>query len=150
MVLQQGDRHPLPPYPLIHRCLLYTSQLSDTYVSDIRVKTPSIRQLAGNLSGGNQQKVVISKWLMTDPKVLILDEPTRGIDVGSKSEIYALIDQLASQGMAVIVVTSEMNEILGICDRIITVYEGNITREFTRDEFSDTAILAAALGGEAG
>ena len=87
---------------------------------------------------------------MTDPKVLILDEPTRGIDVGSKSEIYALIDQLASQGMAVIVVTSEMNEILGICDRIITVYEGNITREFTRDEFSDTAILAAALGGEAG
>ena len=125
-------------------------QLSDTYVSDIRVKTPSIRQLAGNLSGGNQQKVVISKWLMTDPKVLILDEPTRGIDVGSKSEIYALIDQLASQGMAVIVVTSEMNEILGICDRIITVYEGNITREFTRDEFSDTAILAAALGGEAG
>lgn len=70
--------------------------------------------------------------------------------MGSKSEIYALIDQLASQGMAVIVVTSEMNEILGICDRIITVYEGNITREFTRDEFSDTAILAAALGGEAG
>ena len=94
--------------------------------------------------------MVISKWLMTDPKVLILDEPTRGIDVGSKSEIYALVDQLASQGMAVIVVTSEMNEILGICDRIITVYEGNITREFTREEFSDTAILAAALGGEAG
>ena len=125
-------------------------KVSNEYVESIRVKTPTIRQLAGNLSGGNQQKVVISKWLMTDPKVLILDEPTRGIDVGSKSEIYALIGQLAAQGMAVIVVTSEMNEILGICDRIITVYEGNITRQFTRDEFSDTAILAAALGGEVG
>ena len=123
-------------------------RLADEYVSSIRVKTPSVRQLAGNLSGGNQQKVVISKWLMAKPKVLILDEPTRGIDVGSKSEIYGLISQLASEGMAVIVVSSEMNEIMGICDRIITVCEGNITKQFLREEFSDKAILAASLGGE--
>ncbi len=122
-------------------------RLTNSFVTDIRVKTPGIRQLVGNLSGGNQQKVVIAKWLMMNPKILILDEPTRGIDVGSKAEIYGLIGKLAQQGVAVIVVSSEMQEILGICDRIITVFEGRITADFDRESATDRQILAAALGG---
>ncbi|NTV90106.1 MAG: sugar ABC transporter ATP-binding protein, partial [Clostridiales bacterium] len=122
-------------------------RLTNEFVTDIRVKTPHIRQLACNLSGGNQQKVVISKWLMMNPKILILDEPTRGIDVGSKAEIYGLIGKLAQKGVAVVVVSSEMQEILGICDRIITVFEGRITAEFDRESATDKQILAAALGG---
>lgn len=122
-------------------------ELADSYIDSIRVKTPSPQQLAGNLSGGNQQKVVIAKWLMEQPDILILDEPTRGIDVGSKAEIYGIICALAKQGVSVIVVSSEMNEILGISDRIITVFEGKITAEFKRDNVTDKDILAAALGG---
>lgn len=123
------------------------SKLAQSYIENIRVKTPSAQQLAGNLSGGNQQKVVISKWLMQQPEILILDEPTRGIDVGSKAEIYSLIYDLAKRGVAVIVVSSEMQEIMGISDRIITVFEGKITAEFQRETATDQAILAAALGG---
>lgn len=123
------------------------SALADSYIESIRVKTPSPQQLAGNLSGGNQQKVVIAKWLLEEPDILILDEPTRGIDVGSKAEIYGIICDLAQKGVCVIVVSSEMNEILGICDRIVTVFEGKITAEFPREEATDKAILAAALGG---
>ena len=123
------------------------SKLTQTYIENIRVKTPSAQQLAGNLSGGNQQKVVISKWLMEQPEILILDEPTRGIDVGSKAEIYSLIYDLAQRGVAVIVVSSELQEIMGISDRIITVFEGKITAEFQRETATDQAILSAALGG---
>lgn len=121
--------------------------LADQYVKEIRVKTPSVNQLAGNLSGGNQQKVVIAKWLMEDPDILILDEPTRGIDVGSKAEIYEIIYEIAKKGASVIVVSSELPEILGICDRIITVAEGKITAEFSGKTATDKEILAAALGG---
>ena len=102
----------------------------------------------GNLSGGNQQKVVVAKWLMMNPKVLIVDEPTRGIDVGSKSEIYGLLSDLAKQGMAIIVVSSEIEEIMGVCDSVVTIFEGkktaqlDITPELTREE-----VLANALGG---
>lgn len=124
------------------------SRLAGEYTEDLRVKTPSVRQLVGNLSGGNQQKVVIAKWLMMNPQVLILDEPTRGIDVGSKAEIYALIDELAQKGVAVIIISSEMNEILGMSDRIITVFEGRLTAEFDmKNDVTDKEILAAALGG---
>lgn len=122
--------------------------LTDKYIDAIHIKTPSPAQLAGNLSGGNQQKVVIAKWLMKDPKVLILDEPTRGIDVGSKAEIYGIIDELAKRGVAVVMVSSEMNEILGVCDRIITIFEGRLTAEFSRDEATDKKVLSAALGGD--
>ena len=121
--------------------------LADQYVKEIRVKTPSVNQLAGNLSGGNQQKVVIAKWLMENPDILILDEPTRGIDVGSKAEIYEIIYEIAKKGASVIVVSSELTEILGICDRIITVAEGKITAEFSGKTATDKEILAAALGG---
>jgi len=122
-------------------------RLTGEYIESIRVKTPSPAQLVGNLSGGNQQKVVIAKWLMKNPKVLILDEPTRGIDVGSKAEIYSIIDNLAKSGVAVIIVSSEMNEILGVSDRIISVFEGQLTAEFRREDATDKAILSAALGG---
>ena len=121
--------------------------LADQYVKEIRVKTPSVNQLAGNLSGGNQQKVVIAKWLMENPDILILDEPTRGIDVGSKAEIYEIIYEIAKKGASVIVVSSDLTEILGICDRIITVAEGKITAEFSGKTATDKEILAAALGG---
>ena len=121
---------------------------ADEYMKSISVKAPSVNQLVGNLSGGNQQKVVVAKWLMMGPKVLIVDEPTRGIDVGSKSEIYGILSDLAKQGMAIIVVSSEIEEIMGVCDSVVTIYEGkktaqlDITPELTREE-----VLTYALGG---
>jgi ABC-type sugar transport system ATPase subunit len=120
---------------------------ADKYMESISIKAPSVQQLVGNLSGGNQQKVVVAKWLMMDPKVLIVDEPTRGIDVGSKSEIYGLLSDLAKEGMAIVVVSSEIEEIMGVCDSVITIYEGRktaqmqITPELTREK-----VLACALG----
>jgi ABC-type sugar transport system ATPase subunit len=142
----------LPQLPRLKKGLFIDARerqrLTEKYIEDIRVKTPSSAQLVGNLSGGNQQKVVLSKWLMGHPKVLILDEPTRGIDVGSKSEIYGLISELASEGVGVILVSSEMSEILGVSDRIITIHEGRIAAEFITKEATDRQILAAAFGGK--
>jgi ABC-type sugar transport system ATPase subunit len=118
------------------------------FVDELRVKTPSVAQLVGNLSGGNQQKVVLAKWLMVHPQLLIIDEPTRGIDVGSKAEIYSIINELAHQGVAIIVVSSEIEEVMGVSDRVITIYDGRqtadlkVTPELTREE-----VLACALGG---
>ena len=125
-------------------------QLADKYVDAISIKTPSVQQLAGNLSGGNQQKVVVAKWLMMDPKVLIVDEPTRGIDVGSKAEIYALLTELAKQGVAIIVVSSEIEEIMGTCDRVITICEGRKTMDAPMQGLEAETILAAALGRTTG
>jgi putative multiple sugar transport system ATP-binding protein len=93
------------------------------------------------LSGGNQQKVVLSKWMFTDPQLLILDEPTRGIDVGAKFEIYGIIQKLADQGRGVIVISSELPELLGLCDRIYTIAEGRVTHEFTRDEADQESLM---------
>ena len=95
----------------------------------MNIKAPSVMSVVGKLSGGNQQKVVLSKWLFTDPDVLILDEPTRGIDVGAKYEIYTIINRLVAAGKAVIVISSELPELLGICDRIYTLSAGRITGE---------------------
>ncbi len=122
-------------------------KLADEYVKSISIRTPSVKQLVGNLSGGNQQKVVIAKWLMMKPKLLILDEPTRGVDVGSKSEIYGLISELANQGIAVIVVSSELPEILGICDRVITIHEGRKTADCLVENTDSHQLLRCALGG---
>ncbi len=116
------------------------------YVESMSIKTPSVYQLVGNLSGGNQQKVVLAKWLMIAPKVLIVDEPTRGIDVGSKAEIYGLLNNLAQQGVAIIVVSSEIEEIMGICDRVITICEGKLTAEFPVEHLDRQKVLAAAIG----
>nr|WP_201470641.1 multiple monosaccharide ABC transporter ATP-binding protein [Microbacterium hydrocarbonoxydans] len=104
-------------------------QVAEQYRAEMNIKTPSVLQLVGNLSGGNQQKVVLSKWIQTAPDVLILDEPTRGIDVGAKYEIYTIINRLVAEGKAVLVISSELPELLGICDRIYTLAFGRITGE---------------------
>lgn len=121
--------------------------IADEYVESISIKTPSVSQLVGNLSGGNQQKVVVAKWLMMEPKVLILDEPTRGIDVGSKSEIYSLIVQLAQQGVAVIIVSSEIEEILGVCDKVNVIHEGRLVTTLDAATSSTQDVLTSAFGG---
>ncbi|MEX1056823.1 MAG: ATP-binding cassette domain-containing protein, partial [Natronospirillum sp.] len=100
-----------------------------------------------NLSGGNQQKVVIAKWLATQPKVIILDEPTKGIDIGSKSAVHEFMSELVQQGLAVIMVSSELPEVMGMADRIIVMNEGLIVREFTRAEATAEAVVSAATGG---
>jgi len=98
------------------------------------------------LSGGNQQKVVLAKWLLNDPEIIILDEPTRGIDIGAKAEIYKIIAQLAEQGRAIIMISSELEEILGLCDRVIVLYHGRISAEFERSAFNQEDIIKAAMG----
>lgn len=116
------------------------------YSVRLGVKTPALFATAGTLSGGNQQKVALSRWLATNPSVLILDEPTQGIDVGAKSEIHSLMCDLAEQGMAILMISSELPEILGMSDRIAVMHAGTLTATFDRTEANQQAILAAALG----
>ena len=111
----------------------------------MRVKTPSLGQLVSKLSGGNQQKVVLSRWLARGPRVLILDEPTRGIDVGAKAEIYRLIDELAAGGIAILLISSEMPELLGLTDRILVMAGGRIVGEMPTAEATEQKILALAM-----
>ena len=118
----------------------------DQYRDRLAIKTPGWRQPVGFLSGGNQQKIVIGKWLSMQPRVLIVDEPTRGIDVGSKSEIHNLIRMLAGQGYAVIVISSEMPEVLHVSDRVVAMYHGRIMREFTAAEVSEDSLVQAISG----
>ncbi|HIU33191.1 MAG TPA: sugar ABC transporter ATP-binding protein [Candidatus Pullichristensenella excrementigallinarum] len=121
--------------------------LAEKVVRDFSVKASSIRQKTLNLSGGNQQKVVIGKWLLTDPSIIIMDEPTRGIDVGAKAEIYAIMNQLVSQGIAIIMISSELNEILNMCDRLCVMNRGTIVAQLERADFVQDTILHYALGG---
>ncbi|MBO7710023.1 MAG: sugar ABC transporter ATP-binding protein [Lachnospiraceae bacterium] len=114
----------------------------------LRIKTPNVDFPAQNLSGGNQQKVVIAKWLLQEPMVFIMDEPTRGIDVGAKYEIYKIMCDLAERGAGVIMISSELPEIIGICDRTLVMAEGRVTGEVMREEFSQERIMSHALGGE--
>lgn len=114
------------------------------YVEKLRIKTPSGSTLVRNLSGGNQQKVVLSKWMVTEPEVIILDEPTRGIDVGAKRDIYILLGELAKEGKAILVISSEIPELMGICDRILVMAGGRITGEVERKDFSQELILSYA------
>lgn len=115
------------------------------YIQRLKIKTPGPKQLVSNLSGGNQQKVVIAKWLAKNPKVLIVDEPTRGIDIGAKAEVHAVLQSLAEAGMGIIVVSSELPEILAVSDRILVVSNGSITGEFTREEATQEKILACSV-----
>ncbi|MEN3324742.1 sugar ABC transporter ATP-binding protein [Mariniflexile soesokkakense] len=119
--------------------------LSKKYIEALKIKTPSEKQLSRNLSGGNQQKVVLSKWLATAPKVLFLDEPTRGIDVNAKNEIYHLINNLAKDGLGIVVVSSELPEIMAISDRILVLSDSRITGEFNQENFNEEAIMKAAI-----
>lgn len=118
----------------------------DDYIDLFNIKTPSREQIIGNLSGGNQQKVAIAKGLMTQPKVLILDEPTRGVDVGAKKEIYQLINRFKAAGMSIILVSSDMPEVLGMSDRILVMHEGRISGEFSAQEADQELLLACAVG----
>jgi D-xylose transport system ATP-binding protein len=119
---------------------------SKRWMKELRIKASSVFTVAGTLSGGGQQKVVVAKWLLTEPKVLFLDEPTRGIDVGAKQEIYQEIDRLAAEGLAIVLVSSELPEVLGMSDRILVLHEGRITGEFQRDTATAEAIMACATG----
>lgn len=124
---------------------LKESLLSKKYISELKIKTSSPAQQAKNLSGGNQQKIVLAKWLATKPKLLLLDEPTRGIDIHAKSEIYKLILGLADKGLGIIFVSSELPEILAVSDRVLVMAEGMITAEFSSKEATEDAILKAAI-----
>lgn len=117
------------------------------YVKKLAIRTPSLEQRVLNLSGGNQQKTVIAKWLMTKSKVLIFDEPTRGIDVGAKTEVYKLINELVADGAAILLISSELPEIIGICDRVLVVYRGEIIKSFSREDFDQEDIVHYATGG---
>ena len=115
-------------------------------IEQLSIKTPSTKQVARFLSGGNQQKVVIGKWLAMKPKVLLLDEPTRGVDIGAKEEIYRLMDALAKSGLAVVFVSSEMEEIIGVSDRALVMHEGQITGELEREDLTEEAVMRLAVG----
>jgi len=121
---------------------------ANEYRKKTNIRSSSIYQITGNLSGGNQQKVVLSKWLFANPDVLVLDEPTRGIDVGAKYEIYTIINKLADEGKGILVISSEMPELLGICDRIYVLNEGRIVGEFTAADASQEKIMRAIVRGE--
>jgi ribose transport system ATP-binding protein len=121
---------------------------TQTMSEKLRIKSPSQEQAVQFLSGGNQQKVVIGKWLSLNPKFLLLDEPTRGIDVGAKQEIYQLMEQLAADGMAILFVSSEMEEILGMSDRTLVMHEGRITGELVGEQLSEEAVMHLATGGK--
>ena len=121
------------------------NEITQTYIEQLDIKTPGAEQKVLNLSGGNQQKVVIGKWLATHPKVLILDEPTRGIDVGAKREIHQLMSKLANQGVGIIMISSEMPEVLGMSDRIIVMHEGHVCGELSRSEATQERIMSLIL-----
>lgn len=123
------------------------------YIKKLNVKTPTRHTSVGSLSGGNQQKVILAKWLMSDPKILILDEPTRGIDVGAKAEIYTLMCKLAAEGMAIILISSELPEVMSMCDRLVVMGNGEIKGVFDRDEIvnkelTQEVVLSVAIGGK--
>ncbi|MCL4516434.1 MAG: xylose ABC transporter ATP-binding protein [Firmicutes bacterium] len=141
----------LPNYPAISRLGVINNnekvKHAQRFTRELRIKTPSLAQRVANLSGGNQQKVVLAKWLMANPRVLIMDEPTRGIDVGAKFEIYNIMHDLVKQGVCVIMISSELPEILGMSDRILVMHEGKISGEFQREEADQEIIMSAMAGG---
>jgi ribose transport system ATP-binding protein len=142
----------LPNMDVLSTAGLVESKLARTKSRELcdrlRVKTPSVYQIVGLLSGGNQQKVVLGKWLMRKPHVLVLDEPTRGVDVGARSEIYALMDKLASEGVAIWMISSDLEEILGMSDRVLVLHEGRLAGALSRGELNEETVMRLATGGE--
>jgi ribose transport system ATP-binding protein len=126
------------------------SELVQAKARELDVRPPNIERPVGKLSGGNQQKVVLAKWLLTNARLLLLDEPTRGVDVAAKKEIYTAIGHLAQQGMGILLISSELPEILGMCDRILVMREGRLVGEFSREEATEESVLACASGGGEG
>jgi len=121
-------------------------QIATDYSKQLQVRSTGVEQVASGLSGGNQQKVVIAKWLATKPTVLLLDEPTQGVDIGAKAEVHRIISQLAGQGMAIVLISSELLEVLGMADRIVVLHEGRVAAEFARDDATQERVMAAATG----
>ena len=115
-------------------------------VENLRIKTPTTTTRAGNLSGGNQQKVVLGKWLSLGPKVMIFDEPTRGIDIGARAEIYRLMRELAERGVAILMISSDLEEVLGVSDRVLVMHEGDVAGFLPREQLSEEAIMRLAVG----
>ena len=138
----------MPVYPKISKASVINEkkeeEIAQTYRKEISIKTPTLDQLVKNLSGGNQQKVILAKWLAADSELLIFDEPTRGIDVGAKQEIYTLINCLVEQGKTVLMISSEMEELMGMSDRILILAEGNMTGELNKEEFDQERIMQLA------
>ena len=122
------------------------TDVATEYTRRLRIKTPATFAPVATLSGGNQQKVALSRWLVTNPSVLILDEPTQGIDVGAKSEVHELMSELAGQGVAILMISSELPEVLGMSDRVAVMYDGTIVSTLNRAEATQEKILALALG----
>ena len=119
-------------------------QITQEFIDKMRTKTPTQEQRVANLSGGNQQKVMIGRWLATDPKILILDEPTRGVDVGAKAEIYEIMNELTKQGVSIIMISSELPEIINMADRVYVMYEGRVTGCIPYQDVSQEAIMKLA------
>ena len=129
----------------IHSDRAKEEQIVGGMVDKLNIRTPSFEQLVNNLSGGNQQKVVIAKWLSTQPKVLIMDEPTRGVDVGAKAEIYSIMNDLAKEGVSIIMISSEMQEVVAMSDRVAVMREGRLVGVLEHDEISQEKIMSYAV-----
>jgi ABC-type sugar transport system ATPase subunit len=123
------------------------SEESRRYIDDLGIKTPSELTQTVFLSGGNQQKIILAKWLMQNSKILLVDEPTQGIDVRAKSEIYKILRQVTDQGQGVIIASSELEELIGICDRIVVMFQGRVVAEFDKEDFKESVILQCAVAG---
>jgi ribose transport system ATP-binding protein len=140
----------LATLPRLSRVGLYyrraSEKLAGQFQKKLRIAASDLNRRAATLSGGNQQKVVLAKWLAVEPAVLILDEPTRGVDVGSKSDIYELIFELAARGMAIMLISSEMEEVIGISDRIAVMHEGRIEGELTGAHMTESSVMELAIG----
>ncbi len=121
-------------------------RLAKEWAARLQLKFHRLQDSVGTLSGGNQQKVVLGKWLATGPKVLIVDEPTRGIDVGTKAEVHRLMSELAGQGLAVLMISSELPEVLGMADRVLVMHEGRLAAEISREEADEERVIRAATG----
>jgi ABC-type sugar transport system ATPase subunit len=142
----------LPIHRLVRRLWAFLSrrkeeEITDSYVRALRIKVSSREQVVNNLSGGNQQKVVLGKWLATEPKILILDEPTRGIDVAAKAEVHRIVSELAERGVAILLISSELPEILALSDRVLVMHEGVVKKVLARAEATQETIMGAALAG---
>jgi len=123
-------------------------RMTDRFIGELDIRTPSREQAVNNLSGGNQQKVVLAKWLATNPQVLILDEPTRGIDVGAKAEVHSIMVELAKEGVGILMISSDLPEVLHMSDRILVMHKGKLTGAFPREEATEELIMLAATGSE--
>jgi ABC-type sugar transport system ATPase subunit len=125
-----------------------SAQIVESYCKSLDVKTPSYQQIIKNLSGGNQQKVILARWLATKPRMLILDEPTRGIDIGTKRDIYELMVKLAIEGISIIFISSELLEVIGTSNRVVVMHEGKMSAVLERKEISEETIIKFAVGGK--